>query len=95
MEAIEELGNPFADDSTDLVTLDTKVIMSEEVVTTIQTAEQLGSAQCQTSIDERMSGSTKSLYDPIHKNNLSLFKSGKTKTNLENVHRMPVSRRGP
>ena len=73
MEAIKDLGNPFADDSTDLVTLDTKV-------TTIQTAEQLGSTQYQSFIDERMSASTKSLYDPIHKNNLPLFKSGKTKT---------------
>ena len=77
---MEELGNPFADDSTDLVTLDTKLIMSEEVVTTIQTAEQLGSTQSQSFIDERISGSTKSLYDPIHKNNLPLFKSWKTKT---------------
>ena len=75
VEAIEELGNPFADDNTDLVTLDTKVIMSEEVVTTIQTSEQLGSTQYQSFIDERMSGSTKLLYDPIHKNNLSLFNS--------------------
>jgi len=54
--------------------------MSEEVVTTIQTAEELGSTQYQSFIDERMSGPTKSLYDPIHKNNLPLFKSGKTKT---------------
>ena len=56
VEAIEELGNPFADDTTDLATLDTKVIMSEEVVTTIQTAKQLGSTQYQSFIDERMSG---------------------------------------
>ena len=56
VKAIEELGNPFADDSTDLATLDTKVIMSEEVVTTIQTAEQLGSTQYQSFIDKRMSG---------------------------------------
>ena len=62
VEAIEELENPFADDSTDLVTLNTKVIMSEEVVTNIQTTEQLGSTQYQSVIDERMSGSTKSLY---------------------------------
>jgi hypothetical protein len=82
VEAIEELGNPLADDSTDLVTLDTKVIMSEEVVTTIQTAEQLGSTQF---IDKRMSGSTKSLYDPINKNNLPLFNSGKKKTSKSSM----------
>ena len=79
VEAIEEMGNPFLDDSSDLVALDTKVIMSEAVVNTIRTAEHLGSTQYQTFIKERMSESSTSLYDPIHKNNLPLFKSGQKK----------------
>ena len=80
VEAIEEMGNPFLDDSSDLVALDTKLIMSETVVNNMQAAEQLGKTQYEAFVDERISGSSKPFYDPIQKNNLTLFKSGKMKT---------------
>ena len=41
-DVIEELGNPFADTSTDLYTLDSKLIMPDSVVHTIRTAEDTG-----------------------------------------------------
>ena len=37
-DVIEELGNPFADTSADLYTLDSKLIMPGSVVCTIRTA---------------------------------------------------------
>ena len=74
VEAIEEMGNPFLDDSSDLVALDTKLIMSETVVNNMQAAEQLGKTQYEAFVDERISGSSKPFYDPIQKNNMTLFK---------------------
>ena len=44
-DVMEELGNPFADTSTDLYTLHTKLIMPDSVVHTVRTAEELGKTQ--------------------------------------------------
>ena len=44
-DVTEETGNPFSKLSTDLYTLDTKVIIPERVVHTVKTAENLGKAQ--------------------------------------------------
>ncbi len=79
MNAIEKMGNPFSDDSSDLVTLHTNVIMPEKVVNVIKTAEEMGAEQYQAFTEERLGGTSKSLYDTIHKNNLPLFKSGQKK----------------
>ena len=38
-EVMEELGNPFADASTDMYSLETKQIMSERVVEAVRSAE--------------------------------------------------------
>ena len=42
---LEEMGNPFTDDSTQLIVLDTKDIMPEPVVQAIKTAKQKGQSQ--------------------------------------------------
>ena len=47
-DVTEETGNPFSELSTDLYTLDTKVIMSESVVHTVKTTENLGKGQYET-----------------------------------------------
>ena len=47
-DVTEETVNPFSELSTDLYTLDTKVIMPESVVHTVKTAENLGKAQYET-----------------------------------------------
>ena len=47
-DVTEETGNPFSELSTDLYTLDTKVIMSESVVHTVKTAETLDKGQYET-----------------------------------------------
>ena len=40
-----KLGNPFLEDSKDLYVLDTKVIMSDEVVATVRSVENIGKTQ--------------------------------------------------
>ena len=45
ISVLEEMGNPFTEDSTDLIVLDTKEIMPECVVQVIKTAKQKGQSQ--------------------------------------------------
>ena len=47
-----KLGNPFSDDSKDLYVLDTKVIMSDEVVATVRSVENIGKTQFSESVKE-------------------------------------------
>ena len=54
IDVMEELGDPFADTSTDLYTIDSKLIMPDSVVHTISTAEDTGKAQHQTFVPERL-----------------------------------------
>ena len=81
-DVIEELGNPFADTSTDLYTLDSKLIMPDSVVHTIRTAEDTGKAPHQTFVVERLNSNIAAFNDTVHKNNLPLLtsKSGKKPT---------------
>ena len=44
---IEEMGNPFEDQTGDLFALDTRDIADSKVVETVRTVEQLGNDQCQ------------------------------------------------
>ena len=61
----------------DLLTLNTKVIMSSDVVNDIRKAESTGSEQFTKFCHERLENNSKSFYDPIPKNKLKMFKSSK------------------
>ena len=73
--AIDELGNPFAEYSTDILALETKIVLTDEAVKSITNAENLGKDQYKYFVDECINGDG-SVYDPIKKNNLLLFKAG-------------------
>ena len=79
VNAFEDAGNPYMEESDELLTLDTKVIMSSEVVSNIRRAESLGISQLEKFYSARIVSSDKSFYDPIVKNKLNLFKSGSQK----------------
>ena len=74
-DVIEELGNPFADTSTDHYTLDSKLIVPDSVVHIIRTAEDIGKAQHQTFVVERLNSNIAAFNDTVHKNNLPLLTS--------------------
>ena len=76
---MEEIGNPFADTGTDLYTLDTKVIVSDNVVETIRSAEDIGKTQYKQFVAERMNSDITAFNNTIHKNNLPLFSSSSGK----------------
>jgi len=63
---IEEMGNPFADQTGDLFLLDTRDIANSKVVETIRTVEQLGKDQYQRFITKRQQERTTphTIYNP-------------------------------
>ena len=54
MEVIEDYDNPFTDDTADFVTFDTKVVLSDKIVESIRAAEEVGTAQYQIFVTDRL-----------------------------------------
>ena len=73
VEAFEEMGNPFLEDSEDLLVLDSRNIVDASVRDAIQKIEQLGINQYEVYVKERLVKQTKAIADPIKRNNLHLF----------------------
>ena len=66
-DIIEELGNPFADPSSDLFARDSKLIISNSVVNAIKSTEDIGEAQYHTFLKERLYNNTADFSDTISK----------------------------
>lgn len=69
----EELGNPFEEDSQDLLVLDTKEIADTAVIETVRNAKQIGQDQFEAFSKECIVDRTKSIEVAIHRNKLPLF----------------------
>ena len=84
---MEGMGNPFLEESPDLLVLDTRDIMDEKVVETVRTIEIAGDHQYSKFVEERILKKDKSIFDPIPKNKFSLFsyppKKSSTSTKIE------------
>ena len=80
VRVIEELGNPFEEESQDLIVLDTKEIANPAVVQTVRNAKKIGQEQFDTFTKECLIDRTKSIDDPIHRNKLPLFSTSTCKT---------------
>ena len=70
---MEELGNPFKEESQDLLVLDTKEIADPAVLKTVHSAKCIGQNQFDTFTKECLIHRTKSIDDTIHRNKLPLF----------------------
>uniref|UniRef100_A0A1X7T7W9 Tesmin/TSO1-like CXC domain-containing protein n=1 Tax=Amphimedon queenslandica TaxID=400682 RepID=A0A1X7T7W9_AMPQE len=79
VEVIEDMENPFLEESKDLLRLDTKDIMDEVVVSSICHAEEKGKEQYHTFVTNRLAHRITPLSDPIKKNKLPLFSRPPTK----------------
>ncbi len=73
VSVIEELGNPFKEESQDLLVLDTKEITNPAVVNTVKSVKCIGQDQFQAFTKECLIDRTKSIHDTIHRNKLPLF----------------------
>ena len=73
MSVLEELRNPFLDDSQDLLVLDTKDIMEQSVKETVRKVETIRKEQFSKYVKERLTDCMVPVTETISKNNLPLF----------------------
>ena len=83
VSTMEEFGNPFEEESSDLLVLDSKEIVDDAAVYAIQNVRNIGQKQFQTFIKECIVDRVKSIDDTIHRNKLKLFEATKPKANKE------------
>ena len=79
IKAIEDFGNPFLEESSDLYKLDSKDVVNSEVAR-IDNLKDIGIQQYNEFLDRITTEGQPDFYDPIKKNNFPLF-SRKTKPN--------------
>ena len=68
IDAIHDLGNPFLEDSGDLITLDTKDIMEQYSNASVKNAYMLGQEQYALFVQERFEEQQKTISNPLKKN---------------------------
>ena len=71
--SFEKAGNPFLEDSEDLISLDSRYILSSETVKTLQKVEEIGEKQFNNFVNGRLKSKKESLFDPIKRNKIFLF----------------------
>ena len=80
ISSLEEFGNPFDEESGELISLASKVIADQEVIETMNNLQSIGLKNYESFVKERLVDCTQSVMDAIHKNKLSLFKVSKKRT---------------
>ena len=73
VSVIEELGNPFEEESMDLIVLDTKEIAGPAAVETVRNVRKIGQEQFQAFRRECLVERTKTINDAIRRNKLKVF----------------------
>ena len=72
-KAIEQMGNPFSENSNDLLVLYNRNIVDSAVADTLWNSERIGVDQYTTYVIERLVNQTVPNTDPIKRNTLCLF----------------------
>ena len=75
MDAFEQLGNPFLEDSVELLDLDQSIFMSPDVVDNVSKVKDIGLQLYTTFFNKRVSTQEDAFTATLHKTNLKLFKS--------------------
>ena len=70
---IEEMGNPFIDESNDLLVLDSRDIADPTVVTAMRNLKKIGQEQYDKFVTERLVTQISPVNDPIKRNKFPLF----------------------
>ena len=73
VSSFEELGNPFTEESENLMAMHTKDIMDDNVVATVKNAHKIGEEQFCLFVKERFIDRSKPVTDPLKKNSLPVF----------------------
>ncbi|KAJ8027191.1 hypothetical protein HOLleu_32260 [Holothuria leucospilota] len=72
-QAMNEMGNPFAEYSSDLLVLNSRDVVDTAVADTVLQMEKVGLEQYETYVEERLVNQTVPSTDPIKRNNHHLF----------------------
>ena len=83
------MGNPFLEESNDLLVIDTKYIM-ESVAGTVRKVETIGQEQYSKFVDERLSKWVTPVSDPLPKNKLPLFSRPAVKAHSKGKCHVPI-----
>ena len=70
--AFQEAGNPFEEDSNEIIILDTKEVLSEEVARSIMCAHEEGKKQHSAFVKERLESQAVAFHEPIKMNKILL-----------------------
>ncbi len=89
-EVIRRSGNLFVDDFPELVTLDSRDCADINVVESIAKLEQTGNEQYQKYVTDVIQNCTRSIQDPLKKNNLPLFRKNQKKATLNQGKKIAV-----
>ncbi len=74
------MGNPFLEDSGDMLMLDTKVVMNKDAIRTVNEMKEIDQSQFSESVEDWLNiASIKPLSDIVSKNKLALFSTPQTK----------------
>ena len=72
-DVINEMGNTFAENSKDLLVLDSRDLADPAVIHTLRQIKSLGQEPYDTYVSERLVNQTKPITDPFKRNNLPQF----------------------
>ena len=75
-----DMGNPFTDECSELLVLDTRNCTTDAVVSTVMTIEDVGWEQYQKYFKAVIVDRKSSIHEPLRRNNFPLFKSGTAKS---------------
>ena len=84
VDAFEQLGNPFLEDSGELLDLDQSVIMPPDVVDSVRKVKDIGLQRYTVFVNKQVSSQEEAFTAPIHKTNLKLFKSSLSEPRQKN-----------
>ena len=70
---MKEMGNPFAENSKDLLVLDSRDLADPAVIDTLRQIKSLGQEQYDTYVNERLVNQTNLITDSMKRSNLPLF----------------------
>lgn len=80
IESFEESGNPFLDESEELMAIHTKDVMDPSIVKSVQDVTKIGDKQFKEFTKERFTERSKAITEPLKRNNLPILSTQTKKT---------------
>ena len=88
VKVMEELGNPFEEDSPDLVALDNKESVGSPAIEAVRKVREIGLKQFQGFVRDCLVERTKPVEDTIHRNKLKVFKAQPIRNVSKEKHKL-------